>query len=653
MNKLQSSALAAVIAGCFGFAVAKLTNPAPPSSQPTPVLADQAPSKSPVAASPDSGAAGDTESGGTLMAAATSGAYEPLTIAEFKDEMEAIQSTGWMGLKGIRRTNALLERLVISDLPRLARELTAQSPGSDHMMGLHILMSAYADQDPDGAWSLALSLSPGQTRQSALNAAATGITSRDPERALALVDSLSDPQIKNQVRTMAVSQLAAKDPREALKLYLANRTEDPENPHDNTLSMIFHQWARRDIGGAKVAAAQLTGQQKSQAMAAVLNSFAQSDPKAAWEYAKTLPPTGQTYEDPRFRVIQAWASTDPAAALAAAQTIEEIGARDAATSNALIMWSRSDFDAALNFALSVKSPTLRSDIFRSMSANSEGNREKLLTAVLDYMPPGSSFQGAVQQLFSSWARADAKQASEAVFRLPPGPILSQAAAEVASNLAKTGTKSEVLAWVRKLPEGVTRSDNINAVFRQWAMDDASAAQNALASVDPAERSRATTALAAGWSQKDPEAVIRWSKTIDSKDDRNQIVRDAMMQWATSDPEGAAQQVSQLAEADRSVAMQSVISRWATKDTTSAGEWLDRQPADAHRDNAISSLARTLSAEDPEAALEWSAKITDEKNRARQLENFSKTWLSNEPTTARKWISSTSLLSPETKEKLLK
>jgi hypothetical protein len=58
-------------------------------------------------------------------------------------------------------------------------------------------------------------------------------------------------------------------------------------------------------------------------------------------------------------------------------------------------------------------------------------------------------------------------------------------------------------------------------------------------------------------------------------------------------------------------------------------------------------------EDPEAALEWASKITDEKNRSRQLENFSRTWLANEPATARKWISSSDLLSPETKEKLLK
>ncbi len=649
MNKLQTSALAAVIAGCFGFALAKLTTPAPPSSQSTTVLADQVPSKSPSVVWGRS----DTEKAAKPMVAPAAKAYEPLTIAEFKQEMEAIQSTGWMGLKGIRRTSALMERLVQSDLASLAREMTAQSPGSDYQMGLHIVMNAYADQDPEGAWNLALTLSPGQARQSALNAAAAGITSRDPKRAFALADSLSDPQIKNQVRTMAASQLAAKDPREALKLYLSTKTEDSGNLHDGTLSMIFQQWARSDMEGAKVAAAELTGQQKSQAMSAVLNSFAQSDPKAAWEYAKTLPPATQTHEDPRLRVIQAWSSTDPAAALAAAQTIQETGVRDAATSNALMMWSRSDFDAALNYALSVESPTLRSDIFRSMSANSEGNREKLLTAVLDYMPPGSSFQQSIQQIFSSWANSDPKQASEAVFRLPPGPILSQAASQVASNLAKTGTKTEVLAWVRKLPEGATRSDSINAVFREWAANDPTTARNALASVDPADRSRATTALAAGWSQKDPEAVIRWSKTVDSEKDRNQIVREAMMQWAGSDLEAAARQISQLAEADRSVAMQAVVSRWAAKDSASAGDWLDRQPANNTRDSAVSTLARTLSVEDPEAALEWASKITDEKNRNRQLENFSRTWLANEPATARKWISSSDLLSPETKEKLLK
>jgi hypothetical protein len=100
-------------------------------------------------------------------------------------------------------------------------------------------------------------------------------------------------------------------------------------------------------------------------------------------------------------------------------------------------------------------------------------------------------------------------------------------------------------------------------------------------------------------------------------------------------------------------MQAVVSRWATKDAASAGDWLSRQPENDLRDSAISSLARTLSVEDPEAALKWSSKITNETTRSRQLENFSRSWLANEPATARKWILSSDLLSPETKEKLLK
>lgn len=651
MNKVQTSLLVAFVAGGLGFTLGKMTSKAPEKE--VSVSGEGQPTVGHPASMTANPPVGTEDTARQVQQTSTSpSSVEPLTLASLKEEIEAIQSSGWMGMRGMRRASQLADRLAQSDLARLAVEVTSQPPGTDYMMGLHYVMNAYAEQDPEGAWRLAISLPLGPMRQAAMNAAASGIAGKDPKRAIELAESITNQQEQSQIRMMAVAQLAAKDPREALNLYRSGNMATGQR-FDGTISMIFNQWARRDLEGAKAAALELTGQQQEQAMSSLLTSFTQTDPKAAWEYAKTLPESPQAYMDPKFRVVQMWANTDPQAALAAATSIENSSIRDVATSNVIAVWARVDFDAALDYALSVESPTLRSDVFRSLSSNSEGDREKLLSAVLDYMPPGNSFQQAVTQIFSSWSNDKPALAAEAVFKLPPGQILSNAASQVAQNWARTGQKTEVLAWVRKLPEGETRLNSIDAIFRQWAADDHTSAQNALSNISQAERERATRALAAGWSQKDPEAVLRWSRTLPSAEDRQQIVQEAISQWANIDPVNAARQVEQIPEAERGSAMQSVISRWASKDANSAGEWLRKQPAGKSRDSAISTLARTFSAEDPEAAIAWSAEITDEKNRERQIENHARAWLRNEPDVARAWISNSRLIAPASKEKLLK
>jgi hypothetical protein len=652
MKNIYVSLLIAVVAGGLGFILGRVTTKPAVSAIENPAQDVVTRKSNPSPASDSTGTAPLVNRG--PQPAPASQDLTPFTLTEFNEELEIMQSSGWMGLEGIRRTSRFAARLAISDLAMIAKSVTSPSAGApDVAIGVHFAMAAYAEKDPDAAWALALAMPNGMQRQSALNAVAGGISGRDPKRAMELAASIDEPQVRNQIRMMAISRMATKDPRAALALYQSDKAQSSDSRHDGTISMIFHQWARRDPEAARAAASELSGPQQEQAIATILSSFTQSDPKAAWEYAKSLTETGETYNDPRVRVIQVWANADPASALEAASSIKQSTTRDAAVSSVVSAWSRTDFDAALNYALSIPSPTQRSDVFRSLSADSGANREKLLTAALDYMPPGSSFQQVISQVFSSWANEDPAKAAEAVFKLPPGQVLSNAASQVASDWARSGNKVEVLYWVKRLPEGNTRLNSIDSVFRHWASEDSAAAQAALANLNASERDRATRAIASGWSQKDPQAVLGWSQSLANEDLRNEVVREAMNQWANEDPEGAAQRISQLPESAKGRVMQAVISRWATKDAASAGEWLSRQSAGTTRDGAISSLARTLAVEDPEAALEWTSKISDERNRNRELESQARSWIQNEPETARAWITATGLLSDESKQKLLK
>jgi hypothetical protein len=474
---------------------------------------------------------------------------------------------------------------------------------------------------------------------------------KDPSLALAMADTLEDPHIKYLMRSRAILNLSAKDPQRALALAMEGGKFEEG---DSSVSQIFTMWAQNDPEAAKAALSRLSGRNAEQARLAFVSSLTETDPQAAWNYALTLPSPGEGgYHDVRVRVVQQWAQSDPQAALQAALSIPDATAKDTAIGVAVSFWAQSDFSGALKYAVSVDDPTVRSNILRTLSNNSKGNRKELLGAVLDHMPPGDSFQEAVSMIVSGWAGDNPTEAAAAICQLPPGRVLSNAADRIASQWARSATnKQEVVDWVRTLPEGEARRNSLGSVFSEWSNSDPQSALKALDSLPPEDRKSALSSLASGWSRKSPEAVLQWAGTMADAGERASIVQTAVSQWANTQPDAAARYVEQLPEAQRSRPMQSVVNNWASKNTEAAAAWLERQPAGTSKDAALGSLARKISQEDPEAALTWVAGISDEKQRLSQTESVARDWIRQAPAAARQWVSSSNL--PEdTRKRLLK
>lgn len=571
---------------------------------------------------------------------------KPITARELQAEMTSMEGFGF-GLSSMRRYADLADRLRVSDPAAIARELASgNQAGRD--MGWGMVMGAFAEQDPSGAWAFAQGLPAGPSRQTALSSVISSIASRDPNRALALVDSIEEAGLKRQIRSMALASVASRDPRRAFEIAKSGSGE----PEDFSMSSIIFQWTRRDPEAAKAAALSLTGRVGDQARMTLMSSLTQQDPEAAWQFAQTLPRSGEGYQDPRLQVIQNWANSDPQAALRAALGISEESVRNNALSSAVSTWSRNDFSGALQYALSVQDSGVRSDILRSMSMNPGGDRAKLLEAVMTHMPAGDNFQQAVSGIFSSWARENPAAAAAAVSSLPPGRIYSQAVSNIASQWAASGNRDEVLRWARGLPEGEPRRNALNSVFSNWSGDQPEQAIAAASSMAPNERRDVYRAIAQGWSRRDPEAVLRWAGSLTESDERRDIVQNAVGNWASNSPETAARYVARLPESDRGAAMQSVVDRWASRDAEAAADWLAKQPVGPSRDGAVVSLARKIAMEDPETALSWAATISDEKNRARQMENLARDWVRQDAAAARAWIQ-TSPFPQDVRNRLIK
>lgn len=572
---------------------------------------------------------------------------KPITAKELQAEFSSMDGFGF-GLNSLRRYADLADRLRVSDPAAIARELLASPNQPSRDMGWSLVMGAFAEQDPNGAWAFAQGLPPGPQRQMGLSAVISSIAGRDPNRAIALADSIEEPGLKNQIRSMALASVASRDPRRAFEIAKAGEGGN----EDFSMSSIIYQWARRDPEAAKAATLGLTGRVGDQARMTLMSALTQQDPLAAWQLAQTMPRSGEPYQDPRFQVIQNWANTDPQAALRAALEIPEQTVRNNALSSAISSWSRNDFSGALQYALSVQDSGLRSDVLRAMSMNPSGDRAKLLDAVIEHMPAGDNFQQAISGIFSSWARENPAAAAAGVSKLPPGRIYSQAVSNIASQWASSGNPEEVLRWANGLPEGEPRRNALHSVFSNWSGDQPEKAIAAAASMSPDERRNVHRAIAQGWSRRDPEAVLRWAGSLSDSDERRDIVQNAVGNWASNSPESAARYVERLPEADRGPAMASVVDRWASRDAEAAAEWLARQPAGPPRDGAVVSLARKIAAEDPETALSWAATISDEKNRGRQMENLARDWVRQDAASARAWIQ-TSSFSAEVRERLLK
>lgn len=576
-------------------------------------------------------------------------APQPITAAELKAELQGASGLGF-GVQAMRKWNTVMNRLMVSDPGAIAAEMVAASGRPNYEEGWHLVMAAYAEKDPTGAWKFATGLKDARVRQMAIFATAGTLATKDPGQAIALLETIAEPETRRQVKSTVMMSIAAKDPQRALDLALADGDAGED---DFSVNVIFSQWATKDPAAAKAALGRLSGRQAERARSAVVTAMAQTDPAGALRFAETLPKPEGRYGDPRTMVIDTWSQSDPAAALKAAGDIADPAARNQALSSAVRAWSRNDPEGALQYAVAVDDSVLRSDLLVSLSqgANSE-NRRKIFDAVIEHMPMGDNFRSAVNGLFSGWARENPVEAAAALQELPAGRIQSDMVSQIARGWAGKGQPEEALAWVRNLPDGESKRNAMAGVLGQWASEDPQAVLNVLPSVPADQRKQAVRQISQAWSRRDPQGALSWAATLTNEDERKDATRDAVGQWAEGAPEEAARFARNLPENVQGPAVGAAVDRWASKDAEAAAEWLATLPAGTTKDAAIPSLARKIAGEDPEAALSWALAVSKPESRNALCESLARDWMRHDPAGARNWVGSSSL-PPETKTRLLK
>lgn len=569
---------------------------------------------------------------------------EPLTADKLAASLREFQDAKLSGVEIAASWAKLWQDLSVSDLPALASSLVG--PGkNDQSKALSSVIYAWSEKDPGAAWNFAQSIGITQQRRYAMASVIRSVCRRDHNLALVLADELKEGNImmRRWAQSLALETLAHENPRQAFDL-LAQRGGLNDR---TTLSAVLRQWALKDPVSAQAAAAKLSGQAAETAQRSIIEALGESNPQAAWEYAKGLPRFdnfGHFQNDPQTKAIEIWARSDPEKAIEVARTIQDAATRDNTIASAINSWASSDFDAALAYTLGIPDTGTRGKTLVNLAENDslQGDPRIMFDALVEHVPPGTIFQDAVSTLLRRWARNDPRQAALAAGKLPASETLSWTVCAILDQWAAApADRQQVLDWTLKLPEGETREEALETVFRKWGEQDPRMAQQLLASKAGTSK-EAFHGLAAGWSRVNAAEAARWAISLPEESVPTTALGGAISSWSYSSPDDVASFIQTAPAKFRPAMTAELVKSWSSRNSEAAAAWIKRQPAGPSKDAAICAISDNIDDEDPETALAWVRSISNQEDRLELSQNILRTWLKNDPSRAKAWIAAASL-----------
>lgn len=573
---------------------------------------------------------------------------ESLTAEELKAEFEDLEWAHKPGIDMARAWGKLWEKLIVSDLPSLAQSLVG--PGKNVQgRALSSVIFAWCEKDPESAWSFARSISIPQQRDYAVSCVMQSVGRRDHMLALSMADEVKGSTAFNRSQWMALMTLAHENPPQAFDAIV----QRGRLKNEAAVRGVFNEWALNDPLKAQAAAASLSGRAAQTARQSLVETLGQSNPQAAWDYAKSLASlheSGHFENSLQNRAIEIWAESDPAKAIEAAGTIEDAGARNNAVASAVNAWANTDFDAALACALAVPDKGTRGRILLNLADNDRADSQTMFNALVENAPAGSVFRDAMSKLMGNWARNEPREAAAAVAKLPVGGALAPAVEAIAEEWAGSrADRQQVMDWMLSLPEGSVRNGALRTVFERWGAQDPQMAKQFFAAQGRANED-ALHGLVYGWSQSNPAEAARYAVSLSPDSIPTGPLRIAVGRWAASSPDDAAMFVQAAPEKLRPELTKSLVEVWSSRNPEGVASWIKKQPAGPSKDLAISELCSAIDQEDAETALAWARTISNEEIRMDRSEKILRTWLDEDPERAKAWMA-TARLPPDLKQRL--
>ena len=312
----------------------------------------------------------------------------------------------------------------------------------------------------------------------------------------------SDPSRSSTIRNL-LKQLAITDPLTALELTDSiSSLRDAERARTDILKV----WANREpmaaLAWADTHLADVPSNLRSSQMRAIMQGFAESNPKAAFSYANGL--SEATPADMRYknRLLGAVIETQ----------IQSGGLGDAQTTIALLAdgptkehlqrelvdeWAAFDPDAAAAYVQSLgdaANTQLKTTLISEWAENDPAAAAAWLSTLSSEDP---AYGRATAEITREWTRYDLTASSEWLNSLPASPELDRAVATYTYRAAQEDPPT-AMSWAESISNDRMRSKMMEQVAANWKTEDAQSFTNYLDKSDLSEKEREQLESAKSW-----------------------------------------------------------------------------------------------------------------------------------------------------------
>ena len=312
----------------------------------------------------------------------------------------------------------------------------------------------------------------------------------------------SDPSRSSTIRNL-LKQLAITDPLTALELTDSiSSLRDAERARTDILKV----WANREpmaaLAWADTHLADVPSNLRSSQMRAIMQGFAESNPKAAFSYANGL--SEATPADMRYknRLLGAVIETQ----------IQSGGLADAQTTIALLAdgptkehlqrelvneWASFDPDAAAAYVQSLgdaANTQLKTTLISEWAENDPAAAAAWLSTLSTEDP---AYGRATAEITREWTRYDLTASSEWLNSLPASPELDRAVATYTYRAAQEDPPT-AMSWAESISNDRMRSKMMEQVAANWKTEDAQSFTNYLDKSDLSEKEREQLESAKSW-----------------------------------------------------------------------------------------------------------------------------------------------------------
>jgi hypothetical protein len=437
----------------------------------------------------------------------------------------------------------LLDHLSAAGFAGLNAELDAMDPSPDVEI-LALFFRRWAQVSPEAAFAAA-------EKKKLWQPVLFAWVERDPDAALAQFEKMPPGSgffagsMRDQLRALAMPKPGQLPPQDAVRRISELQGDGDATPAVlNAMAAILQDWAKTDPQGAWRAALALSSTGKARetrewALGSVIRSQVGSDPDVVLGWLQALPDgEDRATLEASYVSAVAWAGKSRQAR-EFALAMPEGPARQHAIADVTAALFRRDPDAAKAFIVNLpaadwRDPSIFQNVFDVwLGRDPEGATAGLLKRFPKDAPSGSEEQQAYERMFFMWSARHPREASEFFLKLPEAvgaKLLDKSIATYAYQEPEAAAD-----WAAALPPGATRDRALAEVATMWTRRGVTSVTNWLQQLpEDSGRSAAIESFANVVVSTSPDDALAWLRAIPGENDRMQRLQRVWGQWTDRD-----------------------------------------------------------------------------------------------------------------------